>query len=129
MLPDCGDVPVSALQVFADPVVPRMLPDCGDVPVSALQDFADPVVPLIPPDTGRIDRFDNKELELRDSRIGEFSVLSLGICDPSIDMNIWIGMSWLSAHVTLGYRAVTNVAMPLVFRQLGSVGTFPLQSD
>ena len=30
---------------------------------------------------GRIDRFDNN------SQIGEFSVLSLGICDPSIDMN------------------------------------------
>ena len=59
-----------------------MLPDCGDVPISALHVFTDPVVPLIPPDTGRIDRFDNN-----DSRIGEFSVLSLGICDPSIDMN------------------------------------------
>ena len=64
-----------------------MLPDCGDVPVSASQVFTDPVVPLIPPDTGRIDRFVNNELELKDSRIGEFSVFSLGICDPSIDMN------------------------------------------
>ena len=42
---------------------------------------------MIPPDTGRTDRFDNNELELKDSRICEFSVLSLGICDPSIDMN------------------------------------------
>ena len=77
-------------QVFWDEDIAelsRMLPDCGDVPVSALQVFADPVVPLIPPDKGRIDRFDNNEVELRDSRIGEFSVLSLGICDPSIDMN------------------------------------------
>ena len=49
----------------------RMLPDCGDVAVSALQVFADPAVPLIPPDTGRIDRFDNNELEPRESRIGE----------------------------------------------------------
>ena len=30
----------------------RMLPDCGDVPVSASQVFADAVVPLIPPDYG-----------------------------------------------------------------------------
>ena len=33
-----------------------------------------------------MDRFDNSELELRDGRIGESSVLSLEICDPSIDM-------------------------------------------
>ena len=64
-----------------------MLPDCGNVPVSALQVFADTVVPLVPPHTGRIVRFDNNELELMDSRIGEFSVLSLGVCDPSIDMD------------------------------------------
>ena len=63
-----------------------MLPNCGDVPVSALQVFADTVVPLVPPDTGRNAWFDNNELELMDSRIGEFSVLSLGVCVPSIDM-------------------------------------------
>ena len=47
----------------------RMLPDCGDVPVSALQVFADPVVPLIPPDAGGFDRFDNNELELNNWRV------------------------------------------------------------
>ena len=45
---------------IADPSL--ILSDCGAVPVSALQVFTDPVVPLIPPDTGRIDRFDNNEL-------------------------------------------------------------------
>ena len=49
----------------------RMLSDCGDVPVSALQIFAETVVPLVPPDTDRIVRFDNNELALMDSRIGE----------------------------------------------------------
>ena len=38
-----------------------MLPDCGDVPVSALQVFADTVVPLVPLDMGRIVRFVNNE--------------------------------------------------------------------
>ena len=45
----------------------RRLPDCGNI--SAFQAF--PVI-------------DQNELELMDSRIGEFSVLSLGVCDPSI---------------------------------------------
>ena len=58
--------------------------DCGDVSVSALQAFADTVVPLIPPVTGRIVRLDNNELALMDSRIGE---VSLGVCDPSINMD------------------------------------------
>ena len=57
----------------------RMLSDCGDVPVSALQSFADTVVPLIPRDTDWIVRSDNNELALMDSRIGEVSVLSLEI--------------------------------------------------
>ena len=65
----------------------RVLPDCGDVPASVLQVCTDPVIPLIPPATSRMDRFDNNELEIRDGRIGESSVLSLGICYPSIDMN------------------------------------------
>ena len=43
-----------------------MLPDCRNVPVSALQAFTDTVIPLVPPDTGRIVRFDNNELELLD---------------------------------------------------------------
>ena len=63
---------------------PGMLSDGEDVPVSALQVFADTVVPLVPPDTDRIVRFDNNELALMDSLIDEVSVLSLEICDPSI---------------------------------------------
>ena len=69
----------------------QMLPDCGNVPVSTWQVFTDTVVPLVPPDTGRIVRFDNNDLELMDSRIVEFSVLSLGVCDPSIDMDTMEG--------------------------------------
>ena len=60
----------------------RMLSDYGDVPVSAIQGCADTIVPLVPPDTDV--RFDNNELALMNSRIGEVSVLSLEICDPSI---------------------------------------------
>ena len=52
-----------------------------------LQAFADTVIPLVPSDTGRIVRFNNNDLEFMDSRIGEFLVLSLGVCDPSIDMD------------------------------------------
>ena len=52
-----------------------------------LQAFADTVKTLVPPDTGWIVRFDNNELEFMDIRIGEFSVPSLGVCDPSIDMD------------------------------------------
>ena len=63
----------------------RMLPDCGDVPISALQVFADTIVPLVPPDKDRIVQFDNNKLTLVDSRIGEVSVLSQGDCDPSYD--------------------------------------------
>ena len=70
---------------IADPS--RMLPDCGNVPVSALQALDVTVIPLVPPDTGRIVRFNNNDLELMDSRIDELSVLSLGVCDPSIDMD------------------------------------------
>ena len=62
----------------------RLLSDSEDIPVSALQVFVDTVVPLVPPDMDRIVRFDNNELALMDSRIGEVSVLSLEICDPSI---------------------------------------------
>ena len=71
-------------QLFLDEdiVAPlRMLWDGGDVPVSASQVFTDPVIHLIPPAAGRMDQFDNNELELRDGRIDESSVLSLGICD------------------------------------------------
>ena len=65
----------------------RMLLDCGDVHVSALQAFTDTVVLLVPPVAGRIVRLENSELALMDSRIGDVSVLSLGVCDPSINMD------------------------------------------
>ena len=58
---------------------PQMLPDCGNVPVSAFQAFDDTVIPLVPPDTGRIIRSHNNDLELMDCRIDEFSVFSLGV--------------------------------------------------
>ena len=74
-------------QLFSDEDIAepsRMLPDGEDVPVLALQVFVDTVVPSVPPDTGRIVRFENNELALMDSWIGEVSVLSLEICDPLI---------------------------------------------
>ena len=85
---------------------PRMLPDCGNVPISAFQTFNNTVIPLVPPDTGRIIRFHNNDLELMDSRIDEFSVLSLGVCDPPIDMDTLDGDEQGIAHVTLRCRTV-----------------------
>ena len=70
-----------------------MQPDCGDVPVLALQGFTDTVVPLVPPNTDRVVRIDADELALVDSRIDEVLVLSLKICDPSVhsdDLDIGI---------------------------------------
>ena len=61
-----------------------MLSDCGDVPVSALQVFTDTVVQLVPPNMDRIVQIDADELALMDRRIDEVSVLSLEICDPSV---------------------------------------------
>ena len=61
-----------------------MLSDNEDIPVSALQVFTDTMVPLVPPDTHGIVRLDNNDLALMNSHIGEVSVLSLEICDPSI---------------------------------------------
>ena len=70
-----------------------MQPDCGDVPVSALQGFTDTVVLLVPPNTDRVVQIDADELALVDSRIDEVLVLSLKICDPSVhsyDLDIGI---------------------------------------
>ena len=100
-----------------------MLPDCWEVPVSALQVFADPVVPLIPPDMGWIDRSDNNELELRDSRIGEFSVLSLGIWDPSIDMDILDGDELVISPCEVGISGGDKKWLCLLyFASSGSAG-------
>ena len=52
-----------------------------ELPVSALQVFADEGVPLVPPD---IDRMDSNELALMDRRMGDVSVLSMEICDTPI---------------------------------------------
>ena len=98
----------------------RMLPDCGDVPVTALQVFADTVVPSVPPDTGRIVRFDNNELALMDSRIGEVSVLALEICDPSIHRDT----------LDVGILDGDNVWLCLLSSSNSGVcGTIPLQLD
>ena len=98
----------------------RMLSDCGDVPVSALQGFADTAVPLVPPDTDRIVRFDNNELALMDSRIGEVSVLSLEIFDPSIHSDtLDVGIS----------DGDTEWLCLLYFASSGVRGTIPLQLD
>ena len=86
---------------------PQMMPDCGNVPKSAFQAFDDTVIPLVPPDTGRIIRFHSNDLELMDSRIDEFSVLSLGVCDPPIDKDTLDGDE---------QGICSRVAMPLVFR-------------
>ena len=98
----------------------RVLPDCGDVPLSALQVFADTAVPLVPPDKVRIVRFDNTELELMDSRIGEGSVLSLGVCNPSINMDtLDVGISDVTKS---GYASCIPPAR-------GERGTIPLLLD
>ena len=61
-----------------------MLPDCGNAPVSTSPVLAGTLMPLILPDTDRTVRLDDSGLELLDSRIGEFSVLSLGTGDTLI---------------------------------------------
>ena len=65
----------------------RMLPDGGNEPVSTSPVLAGTLMPLMLPDTDRTVRLDNSGLELFDSRIGEFSVLSLGTGDAFIDMD------------------------------------------
>ena len=50
-----------------------------ELPVSALQVFADEGMPVVPPDIDRIIRMDNNELALMDRRMGEISVLSMEI--------------------------------------------------
>ena len=108
----------------------RMLPDCGNVPVSALQAFADTVIPLVPPDTGRIVRFNNNDLELMDSRIGEFSVLSLGVCDPSIDMDTMDGDAQGICSRDVGILDGDEEWLCLLYSASSGVrGTSPLQLD
>ena len=61
-----------------------MLSDNEDIPVSAVAGFLGYDGTFGPPDTHGIVRLDNNELALMNSHIGEVSVLSLEICDPSI---------------------------------------------
>ena len=75
----------------------RVRPDFWDVSVSELQ-----VIACI------IDEIVSNKLKHTDSRIGEFSLFPLGFRDPLIGMSTVDGVSWLSAHVTLGYRAMTR---------------------
>ena len=65
----------------------RMLPDGRNAPVSTSPVLAGMKMPLRLPDTDRTVRLDNSGLELLDSRIGEFSVLSLGTGDTFVDMD------------------------------------------
>ena len=62
----------------------RILPDGGYAPVSIL---AGTMMPLILPDTDRTVRLNDSGLALLDSRIGEFSVLSLGTEDTFSDLD------------------------------------------
>ena len=108
----------------------RMLPDCGNVSVLTWQVFTDTVVPLVPPDTGRIVRFDSNELEMMDSRIGEFSVLSLGVCDPSIDMDTLMGDELVICSRDVGISDGDEEWLCLLSSaSSGSVWNNPLQLD
>ena len=80
-------------QLFGDDDI---LPDGGNAPVSTSPVLADTLMPLMLPDTDWTVRLDNSGLELLDSRIGEFSVLSLGTGDAFIDMDA-LGGDALSA--------------------------------
>ena len=65
----------------------RMCPDGENAPVSTSPVLAGTLMPLMSPDTDRMVRLDNSELELLDSQIHEFSVLSLWTGDTFIDMD------------------------------------------
>ena len=87
-------------------------------------------MPLMLPDTDRMVWLDNSGLELLDSRIGEFSVLSLGTGDTFIDMDALEGMRWVPAHVTLGYWTVMKSGYASCIPPAREVhGTIPLQLD
>ena len=63
---------------------PRMWPDGENAPVSTSPVLVGTLMPFMPPDTDRPVRLDNSELDLLDSRIYEFSGLSLGTGDTFI---------------------------------------------
>ena len=150
MRPDFWDVSVSELQVIADPVVTLVAPDTDrldeivsnksehtDSRISEFSVFplelriiADPVVTLVPPDTDRLDEIVSNKVEHTDSRIGEFSVFPLGFRDPSIGMSTLDGVSWFTAQVTLGYRAMTRSGLVTSCDSpaRGMWGTFSLQA-
>ena len=91
--PDDPQPPVMfSNQLFWDDAIAepsQMWPDGENAPVSTSPVLAGTLMPLIPPDTDRTFRLNNtySELELLDSQIDEFSVLSLGTGDIFMDMD------------------------------------------
>ena len=65
----------------------RVWPDGENAPVLKSPVLAGTLKPLMLPDTDHTVRLDNSELELLDSRIDKFSVLSLGTGDAFMDMD------------------------------------------
>ena len=65
----------------------RMMPDGGIVPVMTSPALAGILMPLMLPDTDRTIQLDNSVLELLNSWIGEFSVLSRETGNTFIDMD------------------------------------------
>ena len=89
-------------KLFSDEDIADMpVLDNEEMPVSALQVFADEGVSLVPPDIDWIVRMNNNETAFLDKRMGEVLVLSMEICDPPIhsdtlDVRISYGaMEWL----------------------------------
>ena len=65
----------------------RMWQDGENAPVSKSLVLVGTVMPLMPPDADRRVRLDNSELELLNSRIDEFSVLSMETGDTFMDID------------------------------------------
>ena len=68
-----------------------MFPDGGYAPLLTSPILAGTIMPLVIPDTDQTAWLDNNRLEVLDSRIGEFSVLSLGMDDMFCDMDVLEG--------------------------------------
>ena len=113
---------IFSAQVFRgeDMVEPsRVRPDFWE-----LQVISDPGVTLVPPNTDRINEIVSNKL-------------ATSRCFPWVFVIrrsvwvLWMGMSWLSAHVTLGYQAVTRSGLMTYYVSCfpparGMRGTFPL---
>ena len=78
----------------------RMLPDGGYAPVLTSPILAGTIMPLMLLDTDQTVRLDNSGLELLDSRIGEFSVLSLDTGGGGHQAEIYVGSAGRIAPTT-----------------------------